>query len=104
MFRRCVQSKVSRRRVETSEKLLARAVDLILCGDIGRGLRLIDSNGVSPQDDPQVRKQMLDKHPSLKEPIDWPELPPNWIQLAVYKQYQKGMISGKVDVLNSQFL
>ena len=36
-----------RRRVESSEKLLARAVDLILCGGIGRGLRLIDRNGLS---------------------------------------------------------
>ena len=57
-------------------------MDLILCGNIGRGLRLIDSNGVSPQEDPQVREQMREKHPSPKEPVEWPELPEFWIQIA----------------------
>jgi hypothetical protein len=66
---------VMRRLIESSEQLLATAVNLILCGDIGRGFRLIDGNGVSPQEDPQVREQMKDKHPSPKEPVDWPELP-----------------------------
>ena len=57
-------------------------MNLILCGNIGRGLRLIDSNGVSPQEDPQVREQMREKHPSPKEPVEWPELPEFWIQIA----------------------
>ena len=69
------RARAKRSLTESSEKLLARAVNLILCGNIGRGLRLIDSNGVSPQEDPQVREQMREKHPSPKEPVEWPELP-----------------------------
>ena len=71
-----------RQRAESSEKLLARAVNLILCGDIGRGLRLIDSNGVSSQEDPQVREQMRKKHPSPDKSMEWPDLPQDWIQVA----------------------
>ena len=41
------RARVRRRLIEYSEQLLARAVNLIYVA-IGRGLRLIDSNGVSP--------------------------------------------------------
>jgi hypothetical protein len=76
------RARVRRRRVKSSKELLSQAVDLILGGDIGRGLRLIDSNGISSHEDPQVRGQMLKKHPTPDKQLEWPELPQEWIQLA----------------------
>jgi hypothetical protein len=76
------RARVRRRQVGSSEKLLGQAVDLILCGNIGRGLRLIDSNGIAPQGNLEVREQMKRKHPIPIKPLEWPELPPDWIQLA----------------------
>ena len=77
------QRKRSRRpQGETSVQRVRRAADLVLCGDIARGLRLVDSHGIAPHDDEAVQAQMKEKHPIPEEPTDWPVLPEDWAKTA----------------------
>ena len=70
-------------RAESSEQRVKRASDLILSGEIGRGLRIIDSNGCAPHDDVRVQEQMKQKHPTPNPTAVWPELPDGWAACAV---------------------
>ena len=76
------RARTRRSQGETSVQRVRRAVDLVLCGDIARGLRLIDSNGIAPQDDEAVQAQMKEKHPVPEVPPDWPFLPEGWTKTA----------------------
>ena len=73
------RARIRRPRSETSYQRVKRAVDLILRGDIARGLRLTDSHGVAPHDDSAVHTQMRDKHPLPIGPTLWPDLPEGWV-------------------------
>jgi hypothetical protein len=59
-----------------------RAVELIYDHDLSRGLRQIEGNGCARMDDPIIRAQMVEKHPTPKTLAPWPTLPPGWINTA----------------------
>ena len=63
---------------EKPEKILKIGVDKILSGDVGRGLRRLESHGCAPCDNAAIRDQMKDKHPAPLTPVTWPELPDGW--------------------------
>ena len=77
------KQRTRRRRLqgETSLQRVKRAIDLILRGDIARGLRLTDSHGIAPED-AAVHAQMKEKHPVPEGPTVWPVLPADWIRAA----------------------
>ena len=58
-----------------TEKILKSAVDKILSGDVGRGLRRLESHGCAPCDNAAIRVQMKDKRPAPLTPVTWPVLP-----------------------------
>ena len=63
---------------EKPEKILKSGVDKVLSGDVGRGLRRLESHGCAPCDNAAIRDQMKDKHPAPPTPVTWPELPDGW--------------------------
>ena len=77
------RARTRRHRSETFEQRAKRATDLILSGEISRGLRVIDSHGCAPYDDPGVQNQMKDKHPVPDPSSVWPELPEGWASVAL---------------------
>jgi len=63
---------------EKPEKILKSAVDKVLSGEVGRGLRRLESQGCAPCDNAAIRDQMKAKHPAPPTAFTWPELPDGW--------------------------
>ena len=73
----CVAKQVRQRgraAVQTpQERKVTAAMRAISMGQISRAARVLDSNGVADASDPDVRAQLLRKHPRRKEPVQAPE-------------------------------
>ena len=61
-------------------------MDLIYRHNIGKGINILEGFGRADPDDPDIRKQMLEKHPAPaatdSHADDWPELPEHWCDIA----------------------
>ncbi len=61
-------------------------MDLIYKRNIGKGINILEGFGRADPDDPDIRQQMLDKHPApaAENPHaeDWPELPGHRLGIA----------------------
>ena len=76
--------KTRKAQVDTEESRRDRAVELIYQHNIGKGINIIEGFGRAEPDDPDIKRQMKEKHPAPKgaDAEDWPDIPDEWLGIA----------------------